>query len=78
MFGNFDEDEYGVQFHMNNVPEAIIKFILGIPQSIVGVRIPRLSIKAGISWSFPVWPSPPVTIEIGLEAGNPKYKCSFS
>jgi len=69
VFNQFDKDEWGVIFHLrDNIPEALLSLLLGNPIPIVGVRIPRLSIGTGISWTIPIWAPPQINLIIGIEA----------
>jgi len=68
------EGQWGIKWHImeqrKDIPKLIIELILGKQLNIplVGLTIPKLTLGVGVSWHFPVWPTPPISIDVGISA----------
>lgn len=62
-------DGLGLKFPIVEQPTKLIQLLLGQTVEFVTWTIPKVELSFGWSQSFPIVPTPPISVEVGLNAG---------
>jgi len=66
--GEEDDDGLGISFPIFDQPTNVIKLLLGQTVDLVVWDIPTLGLDFGWAQRFPIFPTPPISVEVALNA----------
>jgi len=61
--------DFGFKFHLFENPlDKFMSLLFGNEIPVIGVTIPKMSVAITATWTYPVWPVPPVFLFVQFEA----------